>query len=88
MSASTTESQARIARWISFLENRAHHLMDFDVEKLDIGEREKAAQKCIMLLGRYIELEAQLSGDNPLVPDPMFGLVMHGQQRIVEASNG
>ena len=75
MSASTTERQARIQRWIDFLEERARQLMDYNIEDLDIGERERAAQKCLLMLGRYIELEAQLDSDNPLDRNPaMYGI--------------
>lgn len=55
------EHQRRLRHWIGKMENRIELLLNFDVEELQPAEREVAASRLLVTMGRMIELEQQLA---------------------------
>jgi|SRR5579863_2433925 len=57
------EHQRRLRDWINKIEERIEKLLDFDIAELTGAEREVAASRLLVTLGRMIELEQQLAQD-------------------------
>jgi len=58
------EHQRRLRFWISKIETRIEALLDYEVEELQPAEREVAASRLLVTMGRMIELEQQLAQAN------------------------
>ncbi len=58
------EHQRRLRNWISKVELRISELLDYDIAELTGAEREVAASRLLVTMGRMIELEQQLSQAN------------------------
>jgi hypothetical protein len=58
------EHQRRLRHWIGTIENRIVDLLDFEISELTAAEREVAASRLMVTMGRMIELEQQLAQTN------------------------
>lgn len=60
MNTEQTEQIRQIKEWIATLEERTHKLLDFDIADLRPDQREAAASRHLLVIGRFHELLVQL----------------------------